>query len=432
MTLVAPRPRTADRPRSETRRDGAVDLARAASLIVVVLLHAMMVGVSMVDGMPVFENAMQSWEGFPAATWVVQVMPLFFVLGGYSSYMDWTRRHASGQGYTRYVRTRVGRLIAPAIGALAATAILLAGLTIAGVPAGVVSEAGFRLSQPLWFLGVYLLCTILVPVAVAAHVRRPFLAIGVLAAGVVTVDVLRVATGVDGLGFVNLLFVWVLLQQVGFFMAEGFLGRLSPRPALVFGAMSFILLGVTVALGMYTGDLFEALNPPTGALVILGVAQASIFQAMRAPLRALSENAAVAAAARWIGARSMTIYAWHMLVLIGLAGVSLVIPAALPDVLSADWWSTRPAWLIVSLVAVGVVAAVAGRAEATKSASTSTSRGGIATTVVIAATAAAGIVVILVGGGSLAAWVVGLTLGRVALGAVSPEASPSQRRTLRR
>ncbi len=43
----------------------------------------------------------------------------------------------------------------------------------------------------------------------------------VLLAAVVAVDVTRLSTGVDAIGFLNLLLVWLLVQQLGFHLADG-------------------------------------------------------------------------------------------------------------------------------------------------------------------------------------------------------------------
>src|SRR5690606_19188982 len=79
-----------------TARDSSIDVARAWCLVVVVALHAFMVGVSVASGTPLLENAMDGWGGFAALTWFAQVMPLFFVLGGFSSATQWTRLHERG------------------------------------------------------------------------------------------------------------------------------------------------------------------------------------------------------------------------------------------------------------------------------------------------------------------------------------------------
>ncbi|MGX1702291.1 acyltransferase family protein [Microbacterium sp. NPDC055357] len=388
-------------------RDSAVDVARAACLVIVVALHAMMVGVSAPDGAPVFENAMSMWDGFAATTWVVQVMPLFFVLGGFSSFADWTRRRAGGERAGTYIVGRVRRLTIPALAALVATGVFLAILTIVGVDPAVVAEAGFRISQPLWFLAVYLLCTLLVPIAVACHERAPALTVGLLAAAVLAVDLTRIATGVEAVGLANLLFVWMLVQQLGYFVADGRLSSLGRGRILRLGSAALAVLALTTSAGLYSADLFDALNPPTGALVLLGVVQLCAFELLRPRLRAWHARAPIARATRAVGAHAMTVYAWHMLVLLALAGVLLLLPIDLPAPVSADWWASRPLWLVAAGVATAVVARAAGVFERRPS---RTSRRTGWAAFGIAAVSALGIVVILAGTGSLAAWIIGAAL----------------------
>lgn len=414
MRMVAPALLSAParRPVPAVRRDTAVDLARVACLVAVVLLHAMMVGVSAPGGVPLFENAMQSWEWFPAATWIVQVMPLFFVLGGFSSYTDWTRRRGAGVTASAYVVQRVQRLAIPAIVAIAATGAFLWALAAAGVSPDIISVAGFRSSQPLWFLGVYLLCTGLVPLAVSAHRRAPLTSVAVLAASVVGIDALRAFTGVEALGFANLLFVWLLVQQLGFFLADGSLSALGRRRIGMLGLAAIVTLSVAVALGVWSGDLFEALNPPTGALVLLGTAQLCAFELLRPRLRAVHDVPDVRRIVDAVSSRSMTVYAWHMPVLIALAGAQLLLPGTLPVPLSEAWWQSRPLWLVVAGIAVALVARWAGRWERGMGGGSTAGRG---RSVAVVLVAAFGVVVVLVAGGSVAGWIGGAVTMTVAL-----------------
>ena len=50
-----------------------------------------------------------------------------------------------------------------------------------------------------------------------------------LAAAAAAVDAVRLAAGIHQVGYLNLLVVRVLVQQLGFFYADGTLERLSPR-----------------------------------------------------------------------------------------------------------------------------------------------------------------------------------------------------------
>ncbi|RWZ51458.1 acyltransferase [Labedella phragmitis] len=410
-----------------SRRDSAVDVARAACLVVVVLLHATMVGVSSPGGVAVIENAMDSWSGFAAATWIVQVMPLFFVLGGFSSFTQWSSLRWRGVSAAEYVALRLRRLLVPAVAAIAATAAVLLALPTLGVSGDIAATAGFRLSQPLWFLGVYILCTAFVPVMAALHARSPRRTLGVLALLAVGVDVSRSTSGVDAIGFLNLLVVWLLVQQMGFFLADGSFGRLSGHRRFALGGGALAALVICCASGFYSVDLFGNLNPPTGALVLLGVVQLCVFAASRPLLRSLHSAAPVAAAVGWINARSLTIYAWHMLVLIGLAGALLVSGMPLPDPVSPDWWATRPVWLATVVLLVGATAWVFGRIEtgSTRRGGETTSRRTVSWARVAVATlvAASGVLIVLVAGASPLAWLtataaIGWVLSRGLAGAL--------------
>jgi hypothetical protein len=63
----------------------------------------------------------------------------------------------------------------------------------------------------------------------------------------------------------------------------------------------------------------------------------------------------------------MTVYLWHLPVLILLAGLSLVANVMfglpLPEPLSLEWWASRPLWLSVAAGVVLPVALVFGRFE---------------------------------------------------------------------
>ncbi|MRG60406.1 acyltransferase family protein [Agromyces sp. CFH 90414] len=350
-----------------SRRDAGIDAARAACLVVVFVLHAMMVGVTVGPDGPVLENAMEQWDGFAAATWIVQVMPLFFVIGGYAGWTAWQSMRARGGTAAEFVRARVERLVRPAIALVVAVGAALGLLALAGVPAEVVATAGFRIGQPLWFLAVYLACTALVPMMVRAHERRPIATLAGLATVVVSVDALRVATGIEAIGFANLLFVWLLVQQLGFVLAQGHVDRMPRRARLLVAGAALALLFAITHGGPYTPDLFQNLNPPTAALVVLGVVQLMLFSLVRARLRRWAERPRPAALVARFGEWGMTLYLWHLPAFVALAAALLVAHQAfgleLPDPVSPEWWASRPAWLVGAAVVTAMLVRVFARYE---------------------------------------------------------------------
>lgn len=404
-----------------TRRDSAVDAVRAALLVVVVGLHAFMVGVSRdAAGAPVLENAMDHWEQWPLFTWFVQVMPLFFVLGGFASFTQYSRRQTCGSSPTEYLSARVLRLMVPATVAVTAVAVFLAALTVIGIPSEIVQTAGFRISQPFWFLAVYLGVTALVPAMMRLHRRWPLLTLFPLIGGAITVDIVRNTTGIDAIGLANLAFVWLACQQLGFALADGSLAALSRKTRAFVGFGSVAVVATMMLTGFNTPDLIGALNPPMSELIFVGVAHTMLFLQARDRIQRATERSVIASAVVWINQRAMTIYTWHMLLTIAIAGLLIIAPFALPAPLTTEWWLTRPLWLGAVAVVVFAVTRFTGRFEARKV----RARSNLRQRTVVAATLSAitGIVLVLVSGFTLASWVIAVALGTAAISLVKAQA----------
>lgn len=433
MTLTAERPTLAREGEPDRRstgphrrstgphRDPAIDAARAACLVVVFLLHAMMVGVSVGPQGPVLENALEGWAGFAPATWVVQVMPLFFVIGGYAGWTQWRRLEERGADAASFVRARLARLVRPAIVLVAVVASVLAALAAAGLPADVVATAGYRIGQPLWFLTVYLACSSLVPFMAALHARHPWRTLAGLSVVAVAIDGARFASGVDAVGYANLLVVWLLVQQLGFLLADGTIDRMPRRERLGVAAVALAgLLGMTLA-GPYPTDLFANLNPPTACLAVLGVAQLALFSLVRPALRRRAQRPRAQRIIARFGEWGMTLYLWHLPAFVLLAGVMLMLHDAaglpLPVPLTAEWWWSRPLWLVAAALATAVFVRGFARWEQRRTAAPSASGGHVrvsAGPVALAVPAAiAGVGAVLVLG--FGVWTAVLSLGLLAL-----------------
>ncbi|MGV8969940.1 MAG: acyltransferase family protein [Microbacteriaceae bacterium] len=344
-----------ERP-SVIERDSAVDLVKAVCLIVVVGLHAMMAGITVGEDGLAITNALEGHPIFAWATWAVQIMPLFFLLGGFSSMTQWRRMKSHGASAGEYIRQRVYRLAHPALLPLALIIGCLAAVAIAGVPNEVVSQVGFRIGQPLWFLAVYLGCAGFIPLMATLHERAPKRTLFGLLASAIAIDTLVAALALPVLGAFNFLFVWLFVQQLGFWYADGWF--LRRNRLLLFGMFltSFgVLVFLTVVIG-YSTDMYVNLNPPTICILVLGVGQIALFSWAHPYLQKLSAFPSLSGAARAVNSNSMTIYLWHVPVVVIVALTMLNANFPLPEPLSDLWWQTRP--LFFAAIAVGLIPVV--------------------------------------------------------------------------
>src|SRR6187402_645957 len=98
-----------------SKRDLTLDLARVVCVLAVVAVHLLEVGVGTSStGELVVSRPLETYPWFAAATWIGQIMPLFFVVGGFASLTAWRSLQRRGGDGPDFVRTRVLRLAQPA------------------------------------------------------------------------------------------------------------------------------------------------------------------------------------------------------------------------------------------------------------------------------------------------------------------------------
>ncbi len=175
---------------------------------------------------------------------------------------------------------------------------------------------------------------------------------------------MRYSVGIDEIGLANLFFVWLLVQQIGFWYADGWFAARSWWQLVLIAAVAYASLVPMTFLGPYSFDMLTNLNPPTLPLVALALAQACVLRLLRPALAALMNTHAARAVVFVVGTRLMTIYLWHLPIILILTGVGLLIPGATPIPGSAVWWWTRPLFYLIVLGAVFLLSFLVARWEA--------------------------------------------------------------------
>ena len=346
-------------------RNGYLDLLRVLAIGAVVTGHWLLTSVAYHGGQLSGESAMShvSWAGW--ATLLFQVMPTFFLVGGYAAAISWTRHHNAGATWTMWTRSRAARLLWPTAVyvAFAATAAGLA--AAAGISHAEIATIGWALGYQLWFLPVYLMLTALTPVMLAAHRRWGLRVPVAMAIGAAAVDLAFVGLHVTALGRANYFLVWGSMYQWGFAWQDGTLTRSRLRP-LALAAGGAATLAALLAAGLFPVDMIGTVQdqsnttPPSLALLAFAAAQAGLVIAAEPLAARLLANRGRSRLIERLNASVMTVYLWHLVPVL-LAGVALY-PSGLmptPATGSAAWWASRPIWLgALAITLVAVVAAL--------------------------------------------------------------------------
>ncbi|MFD8669038.1 acyltransferase [Streptomyces microflavus] len=351
-------------------RDRYVDLLRVASLAAVVLGHWLMAAVTP-DGVG---NLLAVVPALQPLTWLLQVMPVFFFVGGFAhalSYRSLLRKRPEGSTdsvYAAFLRARLQRLLRPTMvfvlvwGAAALLIQLLGG-------GGGLTGVTLRLvTQPLWFIGIYLAMVAFTPPLLRLHERYGWGAFAGLAGAAAAVDVLRFAAEVPYVEFLNFAFVWLAVHQLGFLRADGRLGvgpGLSAfrRPALLAGG-GLVAAVALVAFGPYPlsmvgmpGEKVSNMAPPTLALLCHGLWLVGAVELLRAPAARLLARPRAWRTVVAANGVAMTAFLWHLTAMLGVYGAMLALDVPLPEPATAAWWAQTPLRLAVAAALTAVLVA---------------------------------------------------------------------------
>ena len=355
-------------------RNRIVDLWRALAILVVMFGHWLAASIWLQPNDDI--ALLNSLEWIPYAawiTWIVQVMPIFFLAGGYANARG-LRKVAEGDELRReWITARARRLFTPVIPLLMVWVALIVVMR-PFVPSQVVYAGAMSATVPLWFLAVYLTLTAAAPLTHAWWRRTGPATILVFVAASIAVDGARFAFDVPGIGWVNFVFVWAAVHQIGYWWADrDGAGGVPPRWGwLISGGALATLIAVTwigwypVAMVGIPGSELTNMTPPTFAMVLLGTVQFGVIVATQPAARRLTARARAWHGVVAISGVLMTIYLWH------LSAMSLVAAGGLfafdgavfrVEPGTTAWWLTRPLWLAVLLAMTLVLVAVFARFE---------------------------------------------------------------------
>ncbi|MFE9491071.1 acyltransferase [Streptomyces sp. NPDC006641] len=332
-------------------RNRCADLLRVCAIGGVVLGHWLLVSITYRSGHLSGLDALQYVGWGRWLTLLLQVMPVFFVVGGYANAISWMAHQQRGEGWTNWLRGRMLQLLWPTtvyvvMGALAVTA-----ARIADVDKVALARAGWLAALHLWFLPVYLLLIALTPLLLAAHRRWGLAVPAVMAVAAAGVDAVVLGPHLPLIGFVNYLLVWGTMHQWGFAWQDGTLTRPRWRCGMLF-AVGAVLLTTLLARGPYpvsmigTGARAGNTTPPSIALLAFAATQTGLLLAVEPAVERL-----LARPWRWrlvsrLNRTVMTVYLWHMTPVI-IVAVTFYPTGVMPQptVGSAQWWALRPAWI---------------------------------------------------------------------------------------
>lgn len=338
--------------KTPVERNRYVDFLRAVSILAVITGHWLIVALYYQDGSLTPGTLLRIKPDTQWLTWLFQVMPIFFIVGGYANAVSLESARRREIGYAGWLAARLNRLVTPLLALLLGWAIFALLLYFWDVSSGVIGLASRAALIPIWFLAIYIMVVVLAPVTYNAWRRWGFASFWVFVAGGVLVDALFFMADLRWAGWSNYFWVWLAVHHLGYAWRDGRMG--SPARLLTYSALGLLVLVLLIFMGPYplamVGSPDEGLSntaPPKITLLALAIVQFGLLLAIEKPMRRMLSGLRVWAATVLINSMIMTVYLWHltvMVIIVSLAylagGVGLEFEPG-----SSGWWLTRPLWI---------------------------------------------------------------------------------------
>jgi len=343
--------------RTPADRNRYVDFLRAVSILFVVVGHWLIATAWYVDGDLTPGHFLKSHPQTQWLTWLFQVMPIFFIVGGYSNAVSLESAKRKGIGYAGWLAARLHRLVTPLLLLLVAWAGTALAMNLVDTRPAVVQFTSQAALIPTWFPAFYTWLVLLAPAVYKFWRRFGFASFFVFVALAAITDTAFFAADIKWLGWTNYFWVWLAVHQLGFAWRDGRIGGVGVRLAI--SAVGLAVLYSLVHWGPCPLAMFGSPDKllsntllPRITLLALGLFQFGLLMAFESPMRRALENLRLWTATVLINSMIMTIYLWHITVMV-IIGSVLYVSGGFGFGLepgTSEWWMTRPIWFCVLMV----------------------------------------------------------------------------------
>ena len=365
-------------------RERVVDFLRAFSIISVVYGHWLISYIRQDEDKNIIgENALGGLRYGWLLTWFFQVMPIFFFVGGYANFVGVRSFKRKGLGYPAFLTSRVRRILKPVVMLLFIWVPVNFILDWQNVRSEEFAHLLSKLvTQPLWFIGVFLIVTSLSWPLYNLHQKwgAKFIIIG--AAFPFLIDWLRFSTGNTSIGYLNI-FIWIWVHQLGFAYADGTLLASATTKSTYtqwwkkFGGLFMVIIGGTglffcsgikkfgavsilhtIAEKLHLAHLpypppmvglpnekISNMNPPSVAIMFLAITQIGLVVIFRDRLQKMLMREKIWIFTVAVNSMILTIFCWHQTALAIVTLARFTVGIEEPALGSGSWWATRPLML---------------------------------------------------------------------------------------
>jgi len=213
----------------------------------VVLGHWVIAAPYFANGKPMMGHilSLEPWTQW--LTWVFQFMPVFFFVGGYSNFSSWKSALAKSDSYKTWLYSRLERLLLPTLPLLVLWTVIALCAMFFDVHQCII-QAGSQIAfVPTWFQADYIIVVLFVPLTYKAWAKYKLVSAIILMTAAGVMDIIVFTTSYKLLGWLNYLFIWLAIHQLGYAWENGYFKSASKNLILFVASIGTLLMLVKFA-----------------------------------------------------------------------------------------------------------------------------------------------------------------------------------------
>ena len=230
-------------------RERYIDLLKVVSVLAVIFSTHLFLSFQSSGYEVLIKNESSTNTNMSIASWYLNGLAVFFFCNGFSNSLAWYSNIGRDGSVWEFLANRINSILGPMI-----VLIIFGSLTIHYsisnklIPEYFVTSTDSLhpttefLLWPLWLVSIYLVVLMFSPVTAYFHKKNSWFFLLVLFSMFLFIDIFTFSSAYISLKYLNYLFFWLFVHQLGYFYADGSLQDIKLPIYFILGLVSYILL----------------------------------------------------------------------------------------------------------------------------------------------------------------------------------------------
>ena len=306
-------------------RERYIDLLKVVSILTVIFSTHLFLSFQTSGYEILIRNESSTNISMSIASWYLNGLAVFFFCNGFSNSLAWYSNIGRDGSVWEFLANRINSILGPMI-----VLIIFGSLTIHYsisnelIPEYLVTSVDSLhpttefLLWPLWLVSIYLVVLMFSPITAYFHKKQSWFFLLMLFSMFIFIDIFTFSSGYISIKYLNYLFFWLFIHQLGYFYADGSLQEIKLSLYFIVVLVSYISLfflstdySSLTSISNFRLTMNTNEDPPTLIMLLSSIGLISLALLFRNIVEKLLKNKYIWSFVSLLNAHLYTYFLWH-------------------------------------------------------------------------------------------------------------------------